>query len=310
MRVAISGASGLVGRELSESLIAAGHRVQRLVRGSSIQGPPLSTTDLAAGEIAWDPQRGVRDLRQLEATDAIVHLAGRSIALSRWTDNEKRRIRDSRVQATAQLVAQVCQLERKPRVFVCASATGYYGDTEAAAVDESTPPGDGFLATVARDWEAACQPLAACGVRVVHARFGMILSKHGGALKKILPLFRWRLAGKIGSGTQMWSWIALQDCVRALTWFLTNDSAEGPYNVVSPQAVTNAQFTRHLAQTLNRSNVIAVPKIALRIALGEMADALLLSSSQAVPKRLREEGFEFNYPDLERFLVHELRNRT
>jgi uncharacterized protein (TIGR01777 family) len=233
-------------------------------------------------------------------------LAGRSIASGRWTLAEKQRISSSRVEATRRLVDQVCQLKSPPGVFICASAIGIYGDQGQKLLDESSPPAHDFLAEVARQWEDACQPLVDVGVRVVHPRFGIVLSSRGGALAKTVPIFRWYLGGRMGSGHQYWSWIGLHDCVRALLWLIGNPNAHGAYNLVSPQPVTNAEFASTLARTLHVPAVVPAPAWALRLVAGEMADALLLCSSRVHPARLIDQGFAFEQPELASCLRAEL----
>lgn len=315
MKIAISGSSGLVGTALARSLRAGGHQTFRLVRGagkiSSAQavGNPGGQADEHTGvsdEILWDPKAGLVAPHQMEGIDAVVHLAGRSIASARWMDDEKRLIRDSRVAATTKLAEQLSQLDKPPPIVVSASAIGIYGDTADTIVSENSPVGSGFLASVAKDWETATYALGHRGIRVARARFGIVLSSEGGALAKVTPLFRWMLGGRLGSGKQFWSWVALEDCVRAITWMLENDAAAGAYNIVAPAPVTNAEFTRELAAVLNRPVGPPVPKFALRLAMGEMADALLLCSCRATPDRLQAEGFQFKYADLQSCLRAEL----
>ncbi len=240
--------------------------------------------------------------------DAIIHLAGRSIAAARWSTDEKERIRTSRVAATRILVDQICELARPPAVFIGASATGIYGDRGSAPVDEQQPSGDDFLAHVARDWEQACEPLRHRQIRLAHARLGIVMDRSGGALAKVLPLFRWMLGGQLGSGRQYWSWIALHDCVRVLEWLLTTPTALGAYNTVAPQPVTNREFTTALARAVGKPAIWPVPKFGLRLAMGEMADALLLTSCRAVPRRLEQAGFTFDYPELQAFLQTHLQH--
>jgi uncharacterized protein len=303
MKIAVSGASGLVGTALVRSLNSAGHETLRLVRGGE-QSQKASQQDCRP-DILWDPSCGLRDPRQMESVDALVHLAGRSIASARWTTAEKQKIRDSRVSATEVLVRQLANLHSPPPVLITASAIGIYGDASDRSVDEDSPPGSDFLAQVARDWESAAEPLREKS-RVAHARLGIVLSAHGGALAKVVPLFRWMLGGRLGSGRQYWSWVALDDCVRAICWMLENESARGAFNIVAPQPVTNAEFTSQLARQLNRPVGPPVPKLALRLALGEMADALLLCSCRATPTRLLRGGFHFDYPNLPGCLEAEL----
>jgi uncharacterized protein (TIGR01777 family) len=257
---------------------------------------------LAFGDpIDWDPRAGLSTPSALNGVDAIVHLAGRSIASGRWTPQEKSRIRESRVAATATLVDQILRLDSPPRTFISASAIGIYGDCGERYVDEQSPPACDFLADIAKDWEAACDPLREVGIRVVHPRFGIVLDEQGGALAKMLPIFRMGFGGKLGQGGQYWSWIALRDCVAALRFALQNESVQGVYNFVAPTPVTNRHFTTALGKALGRPVILPVPSFALRLALGEMADALLLSSCRVLPKRLTEAGFAFQYSILEQF---------
>ncbi len=307
LQVAISGSSGLVGSELCAHLHSAGHRVRPLQRVA--RGEQELQSSLSASDIAWDPAHGLMDPQQLNGVDCVVHLAGRSIASARWTPQEKSRIRDSRVQATRILANQIALLSHPPRVFVSASAIGIYGNQGDQLVDESTPAAHDFLADVASDWEQACAPLTAAGVRVVHPRLGIVIDRSSGALAKMLPLFRWMLGGPLGSGRQYWSWVALEDTVRAIEWMLHNPEAVGPYNVAAPNPLTNAQFTKTLARVLGRPAILPAPAWGLRLALGEMADALLLSSCRVLPLRLQQQGFAFDFPELEPLLRSELLNR-
>jgi uncharacterized protein len=295
MRVAITGASGLVGAALAEHLRQAGHSVIRLVR------------DAGAAQHRdacwWEPQHGIRQPEKLYDADGFVHLAGRGIADARWTAREKQLLRESRVDATRLLCDQLASLPRVPKVFISASAIGYYGDCGAAEVDESAPPASDFLGEMARDWEAATLPLEVVETRVAHARLAVVLTPHGGALAKMLPIFRWGLGGPLGSGQQYWSWITLDDVVRGLEWLLTRSSCRGAYNFSAPEPVTNAEFTRALARTVHRPAWLPAPRFGLRLAMGEMADAALLSSCRAVPARLLSSGFEFHHPQLDSALA-------
>lgn len=293
-RVAVSGASGFVGSRLVPALQARGYEVLRLVRKSE---------PLQANELLWNPETGLAQPGQLNGLEAVIHLAGRSIASARWSQAEKNRIYDSRVRATKQLVKQLLNLERCPPVFIGASAVGIYGECGEEVVDEMRPAGNDFLAEVARDWEAATRPLVDAGIRVAHARLGIVLDVREGALAKMLPLFRWGLGGRLGSGRQYWSWISIDDVVEGLCWLLENSHASGAYNFVSPQPVTNATFTAQVANAIGRPAVCPAPKFALRLALGEMADALLLTSCRAVPKKLEAEGFAIKHPDLTDYLA-------
>ncbi|HEX7861544.1 MAG TPA: TIGR01777 family oxidoreductase [Verrucomicrobiae bacterium] len=288
MRVLVSGASGLVGGALMARLTSQGHRVRMLSRKGS-----------DAASVAWNVQTGELDLKALDEfgkIDAVVHLAGENIAAGRWTLEQKKRIRESRVEATQRLASKL--VPRKPRVFISASAVGYYGNRFNEILTERSPGGHGFLGDTCEAWEHAAKPLVLAGVRVVHLRFGMILSKEGGALAKMLPVFRKGLGGRLGSGKQWMSWITLTDALRAIEFCLHNEQASGAYNVVAPNPVTNAEFTRQLASALKRPAFFPVPEFALRLAFGEMADALLLGSQRVLPERLRDLGFEFDHPHL------------
>ena len=294
LRVAITGASGLLGSRLARYLASSGHTVISLVRNAS-QAHTLDTCH-------WDTVRGIQELEKCEQLDAVVHLAGCNIGQRRWSRHEKILLRQSRVEATEILARQLAGLRRPPSVFVSASATGYYGNCGEDLVTEATSCGAGFLAQLAYDWEHASDKLAAAGVRVVHARLGIVLALEGGALKKLLPIFRCGIGGVLGSGTQYWSWIAIEDAVLAISSMLTHDYY-GPLNVTSPHPVTNREFTRMLARVLRRPAMIPVPAWVLRIGLGEMADELLLSSCRAVPQCLTDQGFSFVHPRLPEYLA-------
>lgn len=303
MRVAITGASGLVGSELVRRLNKQGTQLFSLRRSSTKTNSnrsPKSTDE--ADSISWNPATGVDNPEQLESLDAIVHLAGRSIGAARWSAREKELLRDSRVQATERLVDQIAKLKVKPKLFFSASAIGIYGDTGGKWVDEVSNAASDFLGALAADWERASQPLIEMGVRVVHARFGVILAKHGGALAKMLPLFRWGLGGVLGDGKQFMSWISLNDCCRAIQHLMDNASLSGAFNIVSPNPVTNREFTKTLGSDMHRMTFLPVPKFALRLGLGEMADALLLTSCRVQPRRLIDSGFTFEQPTLEQAL--------
>jgi uncharacterized protein len=310
-RIAISGASGMIGRALVNALESEDIQwafLQRVGSRSETDESGDQAGRPRANVIAWDPDQGLLDASQLEGFDTIVHLAGRSIDAARWTEKEKQRLRDSRVKATERLVQQIAQLSQKPKLFISASAIGYYGNCGDQLVTESHPAAnDDFLGSLAAQWERASQPLSQLGVRLIHARFGVVLSTLGGALGKMIPLFQKGLGGRLGSGEQYWSWISLEDCCRALVFLCGNDSADGAFNLVSPNPVTNAEFTALLGGALGRPTLIPAPKFALRLALGEMADALLLSSCRVQPARLTELGFAFHHPDLKAFLASELK---
>lgn len=288
MRILISGASGLIGSALARRL-AASHEIVRLVRGKTA----------GVREIVWNPEEGILDAGPLENIEAVVNLAGENIASGRWTAAKKSRIRASRVDGTSLLARTLANLPSPPRVFVSASAIGFYGDRGSEELDESSGAGFGFLAEVCRAWEAATAPAAEAGIRVVLARFGVVLAREGGALARMLPLFRFGLGGQLGSGRQYMSWIALEDAVGAISFLLENASLHGPVNITSPKPVTNRHFTTLLGRVLRRPTFMHAPAWALRFALGEMADEMLLTSTRALPRRLLESGYRFAKPELE-----------
>jgi uncharacterized protein (TIGR01777 family) len=236
----------------------------------------------------------------------VIHLGGVNIASGRWSQRRKRLIRDSRVESTRLLAGALATLQRRPRVFLCASATGYYGDRGEMLLTEDSPPGSGFLAEACVEWEQAAEAARAAGIRVVHMRFGIVLAREGGALKKMLLPFRLGLGGPIGSGAQHWSWIALDDVCGVITHLLACDELAGPINVVAPQPVTVAAFTKTLGRVLRRPAVLRVPAFAVRLMLGEMADETLLASARVWPGRLLDSGYQFRWPDLEGALRQEL----
>ena len=297
MKIVVTGASGLVGSRLVPSLEAKGHEVLRLVRNAPA-GPR---------EVRWDPSKGTVDAAALEGVDAAVHLAGENLAEGRWTEEKKRRIRESRVKGTKLISETLAGLARKPEVLVSASAVGFYGDRGAEVLTEESAPGDDFLADVCREWERATAAAEGAGIRVVHTRFGVILSGEGGALKKMLFPFRMGVGGKLGSGRQYVSWVAIDDAVGAIEYALENKRLRGPVNVVAPQPVTNYEFTKALGGALSRPTIFPVPVFALRLLFGEMADATLLASQRADPSRLKESGFVFKHPDITGALRHVLK---
>ena len=297
MKIAIAGASGLVGTALMPALEAQGHEVTRLVR-----------TAPRAGEIEWHPNKDEVSAASLEGFDVIINLAGENIAGGRWTDEQKRKIRDSRVNGTHLLSEAIAKMERKPRAFICASATGIYGDRDDEVLDEQSESGGGFLAGVCREWEMACELAVKAGARVVNLRFGPILAREGGMLSKLLTPFKMGMGGKVGSGSQYISWVSLDDSVNAILLAINDESIRGPLNVVSPNPVTNEEFTKTLGHVLNRPTALAMPAFAARLAFGEMADEMLLVSQRVMPKRLSAAGFQFQYPELEGALRHYLGN--
>jgi uncharacterized protein (TIGR01777 family) len=294
--VAISGASGLIGSTLATQLVASGLAVRKFTRkdGGGVEA------------IHWDPARGALLPEQIDGLDAIVHLAGESIAGGRWTRARMAAIRDSRVRGTGLIASTIAKLTHKPKVLVCASAVGFYGDRGDDAVDESSAPGTGFLADVCQAWEAAARPAVDAGVRVVWLRFGVVLAVQGGALERMLTPFKLGLGGRLGSGRQWMPWIAVTDAVAAIEVALARNDMHGAYNVVAPEAVTNATFTRTLARVLHRPAFLPVPAFALRLAFGRFADEALLAGSKVTPKRLVDAGFRFKWPQLEPALRHVL----
>jgi uncharacterized protein len=289
MRILVSGSHGLVGKALIESLTSDGHEIVRLVRSK-----PAGAT-----EIEWHPNEGRLDPASLEGIDAVVHLAGESIASGRWTDEKKRAIRNSRVKGTALLSDALARLSRPPAVFLSASAIGYYGNRGDELLTETSAPGDDFLARVCVEWENATIPAIEKGIRTVHARFGIILDANEGALGKMLTPFRMGIGGRVGNGKQWMSWIDIEDVVNGLK-FLIDDKTAGPVNFVAPNAVTNAEFTKTLGRVLSKPTLFPVPAFGARLAFGEMADALLLSSARVKPGVLQH----FAYPTLDSALRH------
>lgn len=288
MRVLVTGASGLVGAALGTRLQAEGHTVTPLVRGQ------WANTD----QPSWDPQKGRIELGKGAPFEAFVHLAGENIAAGRWTVKQKRAIRDSRVDGTRLLCEAIAKLEEKPRVLICASAIGFYGERGDTELDETSPSGTGFLPDVCREWEEATQPAIEVGVRVVHLRIGVVLASEGGALAKMLTPFKMGVGGVIGNGRQYMSWISLTDVVRVIQFALRDETLQGPVNTVAPGAVTNREFTKTLGKTLGRPTIFPMPAFAAKLAFGEMAEALLLGSTRVTPKRLTDAGFSFEHPQL------------
>jgi uncharacterized protein (TIGR01777 family) len=287
-RIAVAGASGLIGGALARSLAADGHEVVRLVRR------PPRTKD----EVRWDPEAGRVDAAGLAGCEAVVNLAGAGVGDSRWTDTYKARIRSSRVLGTRALAEAVAGLETKPRVFVNGSAMGYYGETGERAVDESAPPGEGFLPELCVEWEGAAAPAQEAGVRTVFTRTGLVVSRAGGAWGRLFPLFRAGLGGRLGDGRQYWSFISLHDEVAAIRHLMDTDGLSGPFNLTAPQPLRNREITASMGRVLHRPTLFAVPAPVLRSVLGELAGDVL-GSARVVPKRLLESGFTFAFPDID-----------
>lgn len=301
MKILVSGSTGLVGSALVRALSASGGDVVRLVRSHDGLGP-------GPKDIHWNPSESLIELEPDSSFDAVVHLAGENIAARRWDEQQKGRIRQSRVAGTRLLAEALAGLGKPPRTLVCASAIGYYGDRGDEWLTEQSESGDtGFLPEVCRQWEAAAQPARRAGVRVVHLRLGVVLSAGGGALAKMLTPFRWGAGGRIGDGRQYMSWIALDDAVGAIRHCLTTDGLEGPANGVAPNPVTNLEFTKTLGRVLRKPTFFPMPAFAARMAFGEMADELLLASTRVRPQRLTGSGYRFQYPDLESALRHLLK---
>lgn len=286
MRVAVSGASGLIGTALSGDLAATGHDVVRLVRREA----------RSATEISWNPSSAL-DPAALAGVDAVVHLSGAPIAAKRWTPARKAELRASRITSTTTLVTAMTAATPPPRVLICGSAIGYYGDTGDRVVDEGGRAGTGFLPDLVRDWEAAAEPASASGVRVASIRSGVVLAAEGGMLGRLMLPFRLGLGAKIGSGSQYLSWISLTDEVRAIKFALDRADICGPVNLTAPEPVTNAEFTRALAKVLGRPALFTLPSPVLSAALGEVASELL-ASARVVPAKLLQAGFTFSDPDI------------
>lgn len=296
LTVAIAGASGLIGSALSAFLTTGGHRVLHLVRR------PAESAD----EVRWDPEFGVAEPELLEGVDAVVTLAGENIAGGRWTATRKKRLVSSRVAGVRRLVASLKDLEHPPRAFIAASAIGFYGDRGEENLDEASASGEGFLAELSRDWEAASDGAAVLGARVVQLRFGVVLSPRGGALAKMLPAFRLGAGGPLGSGKQYLSWIGLDDAVGAIHHALQAEEVEGAVNVTGPEPLPQKDFAKVLGRILSRPTLLPTPAAALRLAFGEMADEALLASTRAEPRKLLESGYRFRDETLEKALGHVL----
>jgi hypothetical protein len=288
MKIAITGSTGLIGSALCEHLRAKGHSILRLQRKRS---------SLDGESIYWKPSESVLDSDSLEGIDAAVHLAGENL-FGLWTQSKKQRIMQSRIMGTALLSNAMAGLKAQPKVLISASAIGYYGHRPDAWVNEESQNGDGFLAEVCREWEKAADPAREAGIRVVHPRIGLLLSKNGGALKIMLPVFKAGLGAKLGSGNQMWSWIAIDDVIHALAFLLESKEARGPVNLVAPNPVTNKEFTKTLGKVLHRPTLFFVPTPLMEFAAGEMAQETMFSSQAVQSKRLAEWGYSFKYKEL------------
>ena len=294
-RVILSGASGLLGSALRQRLAAQGAKIVQLVRGAAVN----------PDQVAWNPAASpaIPDRGPLEDCNAAIHLGGASIAARRWTDAWKREMTASRVDSTRTLAIALASLECPPKVFLVASAVGIYGDRGDEVLDETSAPGEGFLADLCQKWEAATQPAEDAGIRIVHLRFGVVLAPDGGALEKMLPVFRMGLGGKLGSGKQWMSWVSLEDVLGAVLFAAENSSLSGAVNVTSPSPITNADFTRILARRLGRPAVLSVPAFALRMMYGQMAEEALLAGARVIPAKLEGAGFRFAHTTVTRALA-------
>jgi len=290
MRVLISGASGLVGTALAQSLLASGHKVGRLVRPGAEAQP---------GDVRWDPSAGTADVASMEGAEAAICLSGASVGEGRWTPERKNLLRTSRLDPTRLFVDSLGKVKDKPRVFLCASAVGIYGSRGDEILTETSAAGNDFLACLARDWEAEAMRAEGIGIRTVMARFGVVLSSRGGALGRMLLPFKLGAGGRLGSGKQWMSWVAEEDVVNILRFAIEREQIRGAVNLVASNPVQNSEFTRVLAKTLHRPAIFPAPAFMLRLALGEMADALLLASQRAIPERLRAAGYEFRFANLD-----------
>lgn len=297
MNVVVSGSSGLIGSALVAAVRSEGHHVRTLVRREP-RGPD---------EVGWDPATGELDPRSLAGVEAAVHLAGAGIGDRRWTAAYKQTLLDSRLQSTRLLATSLAQLEPRPRVLLSASAVGFYGDTRDRVVDETAAAGQGFLADVCVAWEAAAAPAREAGLRVCELRTGIVLSRHGGALARLLPIFRAGFGGRIGSGRQYQSWIALSDEIAAIRFLLEQDSLSGPVNLTAPHPVPQAEFARTLGAVLHRPALLPAPGPAVRLAIGPFADEGVLAGQRVLPAVLTAAGFRFGYPQLAEALTAELR---
>lgn len=296
MRIAVTGSSGLIGSSLVEVLEAEGHEVVRLVRSKAP----------GAREVAWDPAAGSIDAAALEGVSGAVHLAGEPIGSKRWTPGQKQKILDSRVQGTRFLATTLAALDHPPEVLVSGSAIGYYGLRGDQVLTERDDPGSGFLADVTQQWEAATFPAEKAGIRTVHLRTGIVFASRGGALAKLLPLFRLGLGGKLGRGDQWWSWITLEDEIRLIVHLLAAD-VSGPVNSTAPEPATNEDVTRALGRAFHRPTVLSVPKFALGLAMGrELTEQVILAGQRVLPAVAQDSGFEFQHPDLDGALRHVL----
>jgi uncharacterized protein (TIGR01777 family) len=288
MNIFMTGSSGLVGKELCSELIQQKYSVYKLDR---------ITSSMNANSPDWNLD--VKKDHQSVYANTVIHLAGENIAEKRWNKKQKQKIYDSRILGTQNLVEKIISSPNKPQTFICASAIGYYGDRAQALLNEDSDPGTDFVSKVCKDWELATQPLLDCGIRVVNLRFGVILSKDGGALKKMLIPFKFGLGGPLGSGQQKFSWVSIDDAIKAIIYILEESTISGPVNITSPNPVSNKTYTKMLAKQLKRPAFFTMPAFVCRLLFGEMADELLLSSQSVMPKKLIKHGFTFSHLEIE-----------
>lgn len=297
MRIAISGATGMIGKKLSTHLSACGHQIAVITRQSSVRNANVSV-------IAWDPALNYIENEQLEGFDVIIHLAGANVG-EYWTPEHKQEILESRVQSTKLLCETIVHLKSKPNLFICASAIGFYGNHSPYEVlDENSPSGEGFLADVCRQWEDSTKILENADIRTVCMRLGVVLSKSGGALAQMWHPFQWGVGGVLGNGQQMISWIALDEIPYVIDHLIESENLSGAVNVVAPRAVSNAEFTRILGNVICRPTILPIPAFAVKLMFGEMGQNLLLEGAYVIPRRLQENGYQFKYSDLREALCH------
>ena len=290
MKVLISGASGLIGKNLQLYLNSHGYTVSRLVRNKKLMND---------GDVFWDPQRMEVKSASIEGFEVVIHLAGENIASKLWTTKQKNKILNSRVHSTKLLSEALLIIKQPPSLFICASATGFYGNRGDTLLDEKSPPGEGFLAKVVQSWEKATEDLKKTGIRVINLRFGVVLSRHGGVLARLLPLFKLGLGGKIGNGQQFMPWISLEDILEIVHFVINKNNIQGAVNAVAPESCRNEQFTKTLAKVLSRPAFINMPQIVIRFVLGEMADELFLASTNVKPSVLIENAYPFIHSNID-----------
>lgn len=296
MKVLVTGSTGLVGKKIVSGLKDAGHQVVKLVRGET----------RGSDEFTWDPEGGKIDARAFEGVDSVIHLAGEGIATKRWSAEQKAKIKDSRVKGTLLISNTIAALPKPPKALISASAIGFYGDRGNEMLTEGSTNGEGFLAEVCREWEGATRSAEAVGVRVVHGRLGVVLSREGGALKMMLPPFMMGAGGPLGDGRQYMSWIDVDDAAKAFIYLATESNVSGAVNLVAPNPHTNGEFTKTLAKVISRPAFFPVPTIGVKVMFGEMGTELLLASNRVSSEKLVGSGYSFKYPDLDGALKHEL----